>query len=113
MRELVKPQKRPGGFTRPRYLAYATKAKTHVKAVGCPHSSCRGRRHADHVVLLPEAAASGYGVLCRHCRRSPAVHDTWPKTQFPEQYLEQVTNRSVVGGLRLGSQTYVVARSPE
>lgn len=114
IRELVKPQKRSGGgFTRPRYLAYADKAKTHVKAIGCPHSSCKGRRHADHVVLLPEVAASGYGVLCRHCRRTPADHDAWPKTQFPEEYLEQVTNRGVSGGLRLGSQTCMVSRSPE
>jgi hypothetical protein len=75
VRELVKPQKRAGGFTRPQYLTYANKAKTHVKAIGCPHGRCRGRRFADHLALLPEVAASGYGVICGNCRRAPATRD--------------------------------------
>jgi len=87
VRELVKPQKRSGGFTRPRYLTYANKSKTHVKAIGCPHDRCKGRRFADHVVLLPEVAASGYGIICTHCRRTPASHHAWPSTQFPNTYL--------------------------
>ena len=74
VRELVKPQRRSGGFTRPRYLTYANKAKTHVKAIGCPHGGCKGRRFATHVALLPEVAASGLGVICAHCRRAPAEH---------------------------------------
>lgn len=42
VRELVKPQKRPGGFTRLRYLTYATKAKTNVKAIECPTTDASG-----------------------------------------------------------------------
>ncbi|WP_341927878.1 hypothetical protein [Nocardioides psychrotolerans] len=105
VRDLVKPQKRSGGFTRPRYLAYADKAKTHVKAIGCPHGRCRGRRPSSHVVLLPEVAASGYGVICRSCRRTPATHDAWPNTQFPTQYLGSWTNRGPGGTLRREAQT--------
>ena len=110
VRELVMPQNRSGGFTRPRFLAYANAAKTHVMAIGCPHGRCKGRRHADHVALLPEIAASGYGVICRHCRRTPAVHDAWPQTQFPEDYLKSFTNRGATGGLRLGPQTRTLGR---
>lgn len=105
VRELVKPQKRSGGFTRPRYLTYTNKTKTHVKANGCPHDSCRGRRYANHVVLLPEVAASGYAVICTHCRRTPALHDAWPRTQFPSAYLGAWTNRGPGGSLRDVAQT--------
>lgn len=105
VRELVKPQKRAGGFTRPRYLAYANTAKTHVKAIGCPHDRCKGRRFADHVVLLPEVAASGYGVICSHCRRTPATHDAWPSTQFPTTYLGSWTTNSSGGSLRHEART--------
>jgi hypothetical protein len=105
VRELVKPQKRSGGFTRPRYLVYTNRHKTHVKAIGCPHDRCRGRRYADHVVLLPEVAASGYGVICRHCRRAPAVADAWPRTQYPKTYLDHFTGRRTRGGLRAEAQT--------
>lgn len=111
VRELVVPQKRSGGFTRPRYLTYASATKTHVKAIGCPHGRCEGRRVADHVALLPEIAASGYGVICRHCRRTPALHEVWPQTQFPEGYLASFTNRGTPGGLRLGPQTQTLGRS--
>lgn len=104
VRELVKPQRRSGGFTRPRYLAYANKAKSRVKAVPCPHGRCNGRRFADHVVLLPEVAASGYGVICSHCRRAPAERGSWPVTQFPLTYLGRWT-RGPGGSLRRGPQT--------
>ncbi|VXB08015.1 hypothetical protein [Nocardioides sp. AX2bis] len=110
VRELVKPQKRSGGFTRPCYLAYANKAKTHVKAIGCPHGRCKGRRFASHVVLLPEVAASGYGVVCIHCRRTPATHEAWPRTQFPTTYLESWTNRGPGGSLRTEAQTVPTSR---
>lgn len=108
VRELVKPQRRAAGFTRPRYLVYADKAKTRVKAVGCPHDRCKGRRYADHVALLPEVAASGYGVICRHCRRTPATHGEWPITQFPPAYLSSWTNRGPGGSLRVEGQTVPV-----
>jgi hypothetical protein len=111
VRELVKPQRRSGGFTRPRYLAYANKTKTHVKAIGCPHDRCKGRRFANHVVLLPEVAASGYAVICTHCRRTPASHDAWPSTQFPTPYLGSWTNRGPGGSLRIESQTVPVPGS--
>jgi hypothetical protein len=108
VRELVKPQRRPAGFTRPRYLVYADKAKTKVKALGCPHDRCRGRRFADHVVLLPEVAASGYGVICRHCRRTPVTDGEWPLTQFPPAYLSSWINRGPGGSLRVEGQTVSV-----
>ncbi|PWN04262.1 hypothetical protein DJ010_00995 [Nocardioides silvaticus] len=69
IRELVKPQKRAAGFTRPVYLAYANESKTHVKAVPCPparpvprpalrrprHPPARGRsqRVRRHLLTLP------------------------------------------------------------
>jgi hypothetical protein len=104
VRELVKPQKRSGGFTRPRCLAYTNTKRTQVKAIGCPHDRCKGRRFANHVVLLPEVAASGYGVICTHCRRAPALHETWPQTQFPTSYLGSWT-RGPGGSLRDAAQT--------
>ncbi|RYP89054.1 hypothetical protein EKO23_01100 [Nocardioides guangzhouensis] len=111
VRELVTPQKRTGGFTRPRYLTYADKAKTKVKAIGCPHGRCRGRRHADHVALLPEVAASGYGVICSYCRRVPSDSRRWVSLQFPVEYLEHWTNRGPAGSLRAKAQT-VPAQPP-
>lgn len=110
VRELVKPQRRSGGFTRPVYLVYANQAKTDVKAVPCPHGRCRGRRHADHVTLLPEVAASGYGVICSHCRRTPAQHDNWPATQYPTTYLGRWTSAGVGGNLRQGPRTIASSR---
>jgi hypothetical protein len=110
IRELVKPHNRSGGFTRPRYLTYADKGKASVKAIGCPHGRCRRRRFADHVVLLPEVAASGYGLICRHCRRTPAVHDDWSLTQYPLEYLQSWTSRGPGGSLRRENQTLPSAR---
>ncbi|GAA5117275.1 hypothetical protein GCM10023339_27770 [Alloalcanivorax gelatiniphagus] len=110
IRELVKPQKRSGGFTRPVYLVYGDRAKTHVKAIPCPHGPCRGRRHADHVLLLPEVAASGYGVICSHCRRTPTQHDSWPTTQYPTTYLGRWTSAGVDGSLRRGPRTIPSSR---
>lgn len=109
IRELVKPQLRSGGFRRPVYLTYANQSKTDVKAIPCPHGRCRRRRHADHVVLLPEVAASGYGVICSHCRRAPAEGGAWPMTQFPATYLERWTSIGATGSLREAPRTI---RSP-
>jgi hypothetical protein len=108
LRELVKPQHRSGGFTRPAFLKFADEAKTHVKVIGCPHGKCKGRRYAEHVVLLPEVAASGFGVICRSCRRTPALSDAWPLTQFPTEYLQHWTKRGPGGSLREASQTVPV-----
>ncbi len=105
IRELVKPQRRSGGFTRPVYLAYANQSKTHVKAIPCPHGKCRRRRHADHVVLLPEVAASGYGVICSHCRRAPAQDGAWPVTQYPATYLGRWTSAGGNRSLREAPRT--------
>ncbi len=105
IRELVKPQARGHGFQRPRFLQYADKAKTHVKAIGCPHGSCRGRRHADHVVLLPEVAASGFGVICSSCRRAPNASEQWGRLQYPTEYLGHFTRRGLNGSLRHERQT--------
>jgi hypothetical protein len=111
LRELVKPQKRVHGFQRPRFLQYADKAKTRVKAIGCPHGGCRGRRHADHVVLLPEVAASGFGVICSFCRRTPSTAARWSDVQFPSQYLSHVTGFGGGGRLRTSDQTFIAARA--
>ena len=111
VRDMVRPQKRSGGFTRPQYLTYANKAKTHVKAIGCPHGRCKGRRFAAHVVMLPEVAASGYAVVCRHCRRAPATHDAWSRTQFSIAYLGHWTSRGPGGSLRAEAQTVLAPRS--
>lgn len=108
VRELVRPAHRSAGFDRPRYLSYADDAKTRVRAIGCPHQKCRGRRAADHVVLLPEVAASGYAVICGHCRRAPATVDEWPLTQFPTDYLQAWTNRGRGGSLREEGRTVTV-----
>ncbi len=105
IRELVKPQGRSAGFTRPEFLEYADKAKRKVKAIGCPHDRCKGRRFADHVALLPEVAASGYGIICRSCRRTPETGDDWSRTQFPMTYLSSWTNRGSSGSLRQEGQT--------
>lgn len=108
VRRLVVPIRRSAGFTRPRYLAYADKGKTKVKAIGCPHGRCKGRRFADHVVLLPEVAASGYGVICRNCRRAPATSASWHEIQFPTTYLGQWTSAGPKGSLREVRRTVAV-----
>ena len=108
VRALVQPTRRTGGFTRPRYLAYADQAKTRVKTITCPHTSCRGRTHAQHVVLLPEVSASGYGVICGNCRRVPIGDSEWSAVQFPADYLRHWTNRGRGGSLRLEAQTVPV-----
>lgn len=110
IRGLVKPQRRNGGPTRPMYLVYVDQAKTHVKTIPCPHDKCRGRQQADHVVLLPEVAASGYGVICSHCRRTPAEDGKWPMTQYPSAYLGRWTRVQTRGRLRDSRQTAEASR---
>jgi hypothetical protein len=111
IRELVKPQARGHGFRRPQFLRYADKAKTRVKAIGCPHGRCQGRHHADHVALLPEVAASGFGVICSSCRRAPNASDQWSRLQYPLEYLGHFTRRGLNGSLRHARQT-VFAPTP-
>jgi len=75
-----------GGFTRPRYLQYVEgSGKQRVQLIPCPHGRCRGK--AGHVVMLPEVARSGFGVLCNICRRAPRKDDTWAWIAFPPAYL--------------------------
>lgn len=105
VRHLVVPLKRSAGFDRPQYLRYADSAKSRVALIECSHQSCRGRRFADHVVLLPEVAASGFGVLCSHCRRAPSPIGPWPRMQFPETYLQSWTNVGDGGNLRSSRRT--------
>lgn len=106
VRALVSPLDRSaGGFVRPRYLRYADAARSRVATLKCPHKSCRGRHLADHVVLLPEVAASGWGVICRKCRRVPATTGDWPLTQFPEAYLRSWSRTTGVKSLRRTRQT--------
>lgn len=83
VRQLVVPRVRATGFQRPRFLEYADAEKTRVRPITCPHDG----RAADHVCLLPEVAASGVGVLCRHCRRVPVDNALWATTLFPEVYV--------------------------
>ena len=73
------------GFARPRYLQWASRAKTAVCAIPCPHHGCGGT--ADRAVLLPEVAASGFGVICSRCRRVPNPAAVWARVQFPAEYL--------------------------
>jgi len=87
IRQLLVPRHRATGFKRPRYLEYADDAKTRVRPITCPHDG----QACTHVVLLPEVAASGYGVLCPHCLRTPNTTGSWPRTKFPADYLGQWT----------------------
>lgn len=111
VRALVVPPQRSAGFTRPAFLRYADEGKSRVAPLVCPHKSCRGRRAVDHVVLLPEVAASGFGVICGGCRRAPASTGAWSATQFPTTYLQSWTRTSGPRSLRSARQTEV--RGPE
>lgn len=109
VRQLVVPLKRATGFVRPQYLRYVDAAKSRVAPIPCPHSSCRARRSADHVVLLPEVAASGFGVICSQCRRAPNADGLWPRAQFPLTYLQLWTNVVGAGSLRHSTRTVAAA----
>ena len=101
------PNGRPAGFTRPRYLAYA-EDKQALQLIACPHDDCDGV--CDVVVLLPEVAASGYGVLCSTCRRAPNIDEKWPTVVFPPSYTaSEFENVGGRGSLRKGSRTRAVA----
>lgn len=106
---LASPRPRPGGgFTRPRYLERAGSSGQRVRAIGCPHEDCATSAVASHVVLLPEVAASGFGVLCPRCRRAPRPEPRWSQMIFPDEYLTSWTTRGE-GGLREQSKTVLAA----
>lgn len=128
IRRLVKPDDRAAsglGFTRPQYFEYTPGTdKQHVRVRPCPHRGCTGV--ADRVLLLPEVAVSGWGVLCSSCWRAPvtaedrcAVADQerqarWARAPFPAAYDTYVTgNPGPAGSLRDGAQSRrVTPRSP-
>jgi hypothetical protein len=109
IREFVVPTKRQGlSFDRPQYLAYADRRKTRVRIIACPHGCRRGR--CDVVALLPEVAASGYGVLCSTCWRPPNTVDLkWTAIVFPPAYAAPVTRVAARGSLRSVAQTVLAA----
>ena len=71
-----------------------------VPAWPVPRSSLR-----RPCLLLPEVAASGYGVICSHCRRTPAEDGAWPVTQYPATYLGRWTSAGGSGSLREAPRT--------
>jgi hypothetical protein len=123
VRELVCPTEREAagaGFTRPPYFEYVPgSSHERIRIRQCPHPRCRGI--ADRVALLPEVAASGWGVLCSTCWRAPATvnpdaaPDTradqgrWATVVFPAEYDNYVSGRSGPGGsLRERAETLIV-----
>jgi hypothetical protein len=123
LRRLVVPEDREKmklGFTRPRYFEYVPGSdKQRIRVRPCPHPGCRGV--ADRVLLLPEVAASGWGVLCSTCWRAPvAAADEsegaarqWERAVFPAGYNLFLTGRAgAKGSLRDGPETTVVV-APE
>ena len=89
IRQLVTPAK-PNiqvGVKRPKYLDWADKRRRAVTRIVCPHRGCDG--YATRAVLLPETAASGFGVICVKCRRMPNTTDPkWASIVFPVEYAE-------------------------
>ena len=85
IRQLVRPLQRSAGFTRPRYLRYVPgSGRSRVQLIPCPHG-CR-RAWANAVALLPEVAASGFGVLCTSCRRAPSSDEpNWAQDRLPHR----------------------------
>lgn len=108
IRALVRPLQRSEGFSRPQYLRYLPGShKSRVQLIPCPHG-CH-RAWANAVVLLPEVAASGFGVLCSSCRRAPSPEGLWATVAFPTAYLEPVTGTGRGGSLRAEAQTRAVS----
>jgi len=72
-------------FVRPRFVLRIAKSRAFT-VIKCPHHRCGGI--ASHVVLVPETASSGFGVMCPKCRRMPNVEDPkWAQIVFPTEYL--------------------------
>lgn len=108
VRQLVRPLQRSAGFTRPKYLRYVPgSGRSRVQLIPCPHG-CR-RAWANCVALLPEVAASGFGVLCASCRRAPnGEHADWFRVAFPTAYLQPFTGTGAGGSLRDEAKTFAV-----
>lgn len=105
VRGWVMPQQPTAGFRRPIYLGYAAD-KQRLRVIDCPHADCEGG--ADTVALLPEVAASGYGVLCSSCRRAPSTQGDWSRVVFPIEYLRPLTRTPEIK-LRNGARTKFAA----
>ena len=102
------PRTPSSGFPRPKFLAY-NPGKARILAIRCPHSDCGGV--ADAVVLLPEVASSGFGVLCSTCRRAPNTSGEWPDIVFPLDYLRLATSTGEVR-LRRATRTTLTDSPP-
>jgi hypothetical protein len=123
LRRLVVPEDREkmnAGFTRPRYFEYVPGSdKQRIRVRPCPHRGCRGV--ADRVLLLPEVAASGWGVLCSTCWRapvaaadvSPETASRWEQAVFPAGYDLFFTGQAgAKGSVRERTETTIVV-APE
>ncbi len=122
VRRWVLPEDRAAyglGFKRPAFFEYTPGSdKQRIRLVPCPHRGCRGL--AARVLLLPEVAVSGWGVLCTSCWRAPVGVDAmaapearlkqarWAKAPFPPAYDTYVSGRSgPAGSLRLRGETRI------
>ena len=108
VRELAHPYDR-NGFTRPRFLELHPDDPARLRALTCTHCRRGQRPPADHVVLLPEVARSGFGVLCV-CGRPPVArtdlaHAYWRMFAFPPAYTSALFTRIVRSSLRDEPQT--------
>ena len=110
VRALAEPRDRSGGPTRPRYLELHPNNSSRLRPITCTHCS-RQSSPANRVVLLPEVAASGYGVLCA-CGRAPvprsdAAFERWHRIAFPAVYTSTLYTRIARSSLRDEPQTGV------
>jgi len=108
VRELAHPYDR-NGFTRPRFLERQPGDPTRLRAIACTHCRPEQAHAADQVVLLPEVAQSGFGVLCP-CGRAPVprtdcAHAYWRRIGFPAPYTAVLFTRIARSSLRDEPQT--------
>lgn len=108
VRELACPHDRIG-FTRPRFLSLHPNDASRVQVITCTHCRKGQRPPADRVVLLPEVAASGFGVLCA-CGRAPVPRNApsfhrWHRIAFPSLYTTSLFTRTARSSLRDEPQT--------
>lgn len=106
VRELAHPYDR-SGFTRPRFLELHPADLTRLRVLTCTHCRRGQRPPADRVVLLPEVARSGFGVLCA-CGRAPVPRTDaayWRRIAFPPAYTSTLFTRVARSSLRDEPQT--------
>ena len=60
----------------------------------------------------PRSRGQRIRLICTRCRRTPATHDIWARSQFPTAYLASWTNRGPGGSLRAESQTLLLKGGP-